>query len=107
MLATNLSSGVEADALKSLSSNNVGCDKEIGEQGKVELLQLGKVGNVHVRGEVCVRHIVAEGSHLLNEFFNRLQEVESDEFDAVVLPEQLLWCSPRCDDNLGPKKQGQ
>lgn len=57
---------------------------------------------MHVRGEEGVGDIMAEWRHCLDQLLRPLQEVEGDEADAMVLPEDMRGTPPRGDDDLGP-----
>ena len=94
---------MKTDALQGFRSNDINCDKKVGKQRNVVVPQLGKVGIVDVRSKEGMSHVVTQRPHALDEIFNWLQEVESNEADAVVLPEQLLGSSSGCNDDLGPR----
>lgn len=99
---TYLAASLETDTLQRAGSDNIDGNEKIVKQWDVALPQLGKVCGMNVGGEECMRDIVTQRSHLLNQLFNRPQEVESNESDAVILPEVMRRSSSRRDDDLGP-----
>jgi hypothetical protein len=56
------------------------------EQRNVAIAQLGEICCVNIGCEECVSHVVAQRGHALDQLLNRVQKVESNEPDAVVLP---------------------
>lgn len=76
--------------------------EEVLEERHVQLLQLGKVHSVDVRGKEWVCHIVAKRLHRLDELIHRLEEVEGNEPDAGILPERPCRDSSGGYDDLGP-----